>query len=50
MNLSDIHLVQLNLAWELKIVDQEIDPVLLDEIKERMEWITHKGKEILYEN
>jgi len=50
VNLSDIHLVQLNLAWELKIVDQEIDPVLLDEIKERMEWITHKGKEILYEN
>ncbi|KKL73202.1 hypothetical protein LCGC14_2077290, partial [marine sediment metagenome] len=32
------------------MLEQYIDPKLLDEIKERMHWITHKGKEILYED
>ncbi len=32
------------------MLEHEIDPRLLDEIKERQKWITHKGKEILYED
>ena len=32
------------------MLEQYIDSKLLDEIKERMHWITHKGKEILYED
>jgi len=32
------------------MLEQEIDPTLLDEVKELMKWIPHKGKEILYED
>ncbi len=32
------------------MLEQEIDQELIDEVKEKMDWITHKGKEILYEN
>ncbi len=32
------------------MLEQEIDPRLLDEIKGRQKWITYKEKEILYED
>ncbi|HEC36866.1 hypothetical protein LCGC14_0766630 [marine sediment metagenome] len=32
------------------MLEHEIDEELLNEIKDKMVWITHKGKEILYEN
>lgn len=32
------------------MLEQEIDPKLLDEIKGRQKWITYKEKEILYED
>jgi len=50
VNLSIIHIVQPNLVGKLKMLEHEIDQELLAEVKERMELITYKGKEILYEN
>ena len=32
------------------MLEQEIDPRLLDEVKERQKWIAYKEKEILYED
>ena len=32
------------------MLDQEIDPEILSEAESRMKWLTHKGKDILYED
>ncbi len=50
LNLPVIQLVQSNLTGNLKMLEQEIEPKLLDDVKERQKWIKYKEKDILYED